>query len=152
MASFSLDQQLFSEKSIHRYGTAKIQLANLAFSDDNKVYSKTICQKQVNYLVKAFELEGCLRLPIENHVHASIDNSVLASALEASNLKLGRLQIDRAEPEHLELPDGVLLNVLHGRHRLSAGLEHLWPTDRWWVVELYSSGQHISSILSNRPC
>nr|KMM68932.1 hypothetical protein CPAG_05255 [Coccidioides posadasii RMSCC 3488] len=39
----------------------------------------------------------------------------------------------------LILPDGATLMALHGQHRLLAAKEVLWPTDQWWLVELYSS-------------
>ncbi|EAS29514.3 uncharacterized protein CIMG_08260 [Coccidioides immitis RS] len=128
----------FLDRAEHYLGKAKIRIDCLEF-EGNTSRARTINTRHISHLANVFK-SGCYWLRPENYVPALVNRAVLARSLELSSLRQRDLLRD-GEPCELILPDGATLTALHGQHRLLAAKEVLWPTDQWWLVELYSSGK-----------
>ncbi|KAH7009179.1 hypothetical protein B0J12DRAFT_611800, partial [Macrophomina phaseolina] len=118
-------------------GTAKIDFVHLQFED----CFRQLDLKNVSRLVKVFEKEGCARLKPENRVPAIIPDEVLKVALQKNGLAL---DLNRS-PFHTDHPKvsfsaDLRIQCLHGQHRIRAAEKYLPKADRWWVVDLFSSG------------
>ena len=91
--------------------------------------------KNIERLIKVFELDGCDRLNTANHVPALISGSSLTALLETVPGGVDRLKSTDEEPVLVDLPDR--LTYLHGRHRLEAAKRVLAASEKWWVIDLY---------------
>jgi hypothetical protein len=133
----SIDQAIFSEKSDSYRGIAKIPLHHFTFE---KVIPgvRTIRQNHIDALVNSFESEGCFRLNPDNFVKVLINDEILQRCLRRQNLRENDL-LQPGEPHFLDLPDGIKLTVIHGKHRLLAAETFLF--DKWWIAQLYSDGK-----------
>ena len=126
----------FGELQTKFLGSAKIHLRHLLFEHDKTFLDP----KNIKRLTQIFELEGCHRLEVEHRVPAIIDDSVLRNCLVHShitNVDVLKIPI----PPTLELPAGVQLTCLHGKHRIAAAKAFLLPGDNWWTVDLYSGSE-----------
>ena len=92
-------------------------------------------QKNVQRLIRVFELEGCDRLNAANHVPALISKNSLTALLETVPGGVDRLKSTDEEAVSVDLPDH--LTYLHGRHRLEAAKRVLAASEKWWVIDLY---------------
>ena len=131
----------FTERKGNFRGSAKINLKHLTFDD-----TSYLDPKNIDRLEKNFELEGCLRLDLEHHIPAIINDSVLRESLQKSHIVNGDL-LQQNLPPKLDLPPDENLRCLHGKHRIAAAKKFLYlPADKWWVVDLYSDGRPSSYI------
>ena len=140
---------LFLQKQYHYRGRAKISLHNLKFEDEHVACGRTVDPKNIARLVGVFESEGCLRLEAENHIPALIGQTLLGDCLRNSFVSQAALLDFRQDPPFLNLADGQCLVALHGKHRIKAAERFLEPFDRWWLVDLYDSGE--SPAVALRP-
>lgn len=95
--------------------------------------------KNVGRLVKVFELEGCHRLKVENHIPALISRTSFSGLTQSIPGGERRLKALDEEPVIADYPDN--LTYLYGRHRLEAAKSVLPASQKWWVVDLYVDEQ-----------
>ncbi|KAH9206334.1 hypothetical protein DL95DRAFT_73744 [Leptodontidium sp. 2 PMI_412] len=99
--------------------------------------------KHVEYLKGCFRKDRCRRLEVRNHIEAEVDQQILDIALRDSNVTARELLTNQPNGyPRLVFPQGFQLECLHGQHRIQAAREFLPPTDKWWTVDLYTSGEH----------
>lgn len=154
--SGTLEEQTkrLEEKHSSFRGSARIQLKHLQFEE--KIEQRRsgddfhLDTKNVDRLTHIFEIEGCLRLDVDNYVPAIIGEETLQDSIRTSGLKDGSELLDRRVPPKLRLPPALKLQCLHGRHRIAAANEFLLPGDKWWVVDLYSDREEL--LFSRWPC
>lgn len=130
------ESQRFAERQSNFRGSAKVPLGFLSFEETP--ISGHLDPKNIAGLVQIFELEGCIRLDLENHIPAVISDDLLNQSLYYSQVT-GNLLSHRTPPM-LELPPNYILRCLHGKHRIAAAKTFLLPGNRWWTVDLYSDG------------
>jgi len=131
------DTQRFAERQSNFRGSAKIPLRFLDFGET--LVSGHLDPKNITRIVQIFELEGCLRLDLENHIPAIISEDVLEQSLCYSQVAHINLLQPHA-PSTLELPPDYKLQCLHGKHRIAAAKTFLLPGNNWWIVDFYSVG------------
>ena len=114
------ERGLATEKALKCRGTVSVRLEVLYFpqfktKDPNKL------KKNVERLKNAFLDEGCLRLPLPNHIPAQIDEQSLNAALRHSNHSREVLRVGlRDDYPELEFPSGYQLKCLDGQSRALA--------------------------------
>ncbi|KAA8647895.1 uncharacterized protein ATNIH1004_006597 [Aspergillus tanneri] len=143
--------QYMRERYEHFRGHAKVGLEHLEF--ETPLYgSRVYDQKNVNRLVRVFELEQCLRLEPAHHIVAIIDNETLQQAVTLSDVTEEQLR-DASNLPWLFLPEGYRLSCLYGKHRIAAAKKFLLPGDRWWSVTLYGDlPEHVKQrLISEAP-
>ena len=128
----------FQEKPLYFRGSAKIHLKNLQFEIEDIPGGRTLDPKNVARLIRIFNLEGCLRLDMEHHIPAIINEDVLRRGIARSDIRRSEM-FKCQSPPFLNLNTSAL-RCLHGRHRITAAKEFLLPGDKWWTVDLYSEG------------
>jgi len=134
----STETRLNEERKKHFLGCAKIDLKHLNFSQSS---ARELDDENIQRLLSAFKLTGCLRLDTQYHVPAIIDAHFLSQMVREGGASLD--DIRSHEPSRwpaLKLPEGSEIECLHGQHRLVAAREYLLPRDQWWVIDLYSTG------------
>lgn len=138
MESPCLDHVFLRDKRKCFRGRAKIYLDHL---DYHGISSRgKVDEKHIDNLVHLFQVEGCMRLhEPENYVPALISQEELSQALSYNGLK-GLNLLQEGEPRLLNLPEGISIKLLHGEHRMRAAEQFLEPSERWWVVILYTTG------------
>ena len=133
----AVSQRIGSEKTIKHVGTASIRLDALYFP-----HSKGLNRENVERLKRLFRKErGCTPGDIPNRIPAIVDGGQLREFLSVSGISAERLG-PGADGNHvkLELPPGVWLECLRGRHRVKAAEEALTSRDKRWVVDLFLAG------------
>ena len=81
--------------------------------------------KNVARILGVFNLEGCRRLELQNHIPALISQTVLNALLK--RVPGGRLEDEvpiPVDPKHD-------FKCLHGRHRIEAAKQYLYLDDKW---------------------
>ncbi|THC88352.1 hypothetical protein EYZ11_012198 [Aspergillus tanneri] len=144
-------EQYMRERYEYFRGHAKIGLEHLEF--ETPLYgSRVFDPKNVNRLVRVFELEQCLRLEPAHHIAAIIDEEALQQAVTLSDVTQEQLT-DASNLPWLFLPEGYRLSCLYGKHRIAAAKKFLLPGDRWWPVTLYGSlPEHVKQrLISEAP-
>ena len=131
--------RLEAEKRFKFKGTARIRLEQLCFPWND---AKDLNEKNVDRLKAIFQQDGCRRLEVQHHVPAIIDEGRLDAAITAAGISPRTLVSPATADGYPELvfPNGHQLECLHGRHRIQAGQQFLPPRDKWWTVDLYSTG------------
>jgi hypothetical protein len=82
---------------------------------------------------------------VRNRIEAVIDERSLDAALHISGISATDLLTNPANKcPKLDFPQGFQLRCLHGLHRIQAAREFLFPPDRWWTVDLYTTGKSIA--------
>jgi Protein of unknown function (DUF3723) len=114
-------------------GTAKVYLQHLQIDTSNTF---TLDEKNVKRILGIFEIQGCLRLDVENYVPVLISRGALEASFTESDVEPQDLY-NYDDLKLLRFGEHVRLRVLHGRHRLRAAQHFLQGDDRWWVVDLY---------------
>jgi hypothetical protein len=120
-------------------GSARISLDVLHFRSSEH---RDLDAKHVEYLKGCFQRDSCRRLEKRNHIEAVVDQPILDAALRKSDVSARELLTNQPNgcPE-LSFPAGFKLRCLHGQHRIQAAQEFLLPHDKWWTVDLYTSGR-----------
>jgi hypothetical protein len=129
-------------------GCAIIKLQHLQFEANHLIGTREIAEKNVEKLLKMFEIEGCGNLEPEHRVCATIQQGVLGRALAKSNLTREAL-LDPINQPHLLLEREDLITCVYGKHRLKAGERFGEIT---WLVDLYLDGrayQQISAVFED---
>ena len=130
--------RLSEEKRKHFLGCAKIDLKHLNFSQSS---ARELDDENIQRLLSAFKLRGCLRLDIQYHVPATINAHFLGQVVRNSGASMTDVRSHEAACwPTLRLPEGSEIECLHGQHRLAAARRYLLPRDQWWIVDLYSTG------------
>ena len=133
------ETRLEEDRKLSFYGSARVDLDALAFERSPECQ---ISQPNIQRLFSAFEKAGCLRLHPQYHVPAVITKEQLDGALTSAESPADALL--SKDPEQwplLTFPDDYRVQCLHGRHRIEAAKRFLSISDRWWVVDFYTSGQ-----------
>lgn len=121
-------------------GSASISLDAI---DLFSVDPSTLDRKNVERLKEVFRNEDCQRQPVTNHILVLVDQACFEAALESSGASApALLAAGSDEYPKLRFPAGVRLACLHGRHRVQAGREFLPPHDKWWIADLYLTGEY----------
>lgn len=118
-------------------GCAIIKLQHLEFEANNLTGTREVAEKNVEKLLKMFEIEGCGNLEPEHRVSATIEEEVLRRALAKSNLTREAL-LDPTNHPYLMLEGEDLMTCIYGKHRLKAGERFGEFT---WLVDLYLDGR-----------
>ena len=145
-----LEDSKFEAERRRKYcGAARIALEAIHLPEEPDV-------RRVEELEEIFRREGCRPEHIANHVLLLIDQSSLEDAIRTSGLSSAALlQSAHNEYPELRFPRGRQLECLHGKHRIQAGREYLPARDKWWVADLYLSGEFVH-LVSRRvvfmPC
>jgi hypothetical protein len=135
------EQRVCRDKLAKYRGSAKVWITHLDFPHP----SRQIDRRVIEQLKRDFDGEGCIKERTNHRIPAIIDDSKLQAALEKLAISTETFKaISRDNPPQFHLGSGVKLECLHGQHRALAAKEHLYPSLRWWIVDLYSNGQCIS--------
>jgi hypothetical protein len=139
------EAQLERERRRKFLGSAKVAIEVLGFQQSPK---RRQDDQDSERLLSSFEIAGCLRLGDKYHVQAVIDQGSLSDALDKIGASAEALLSKDADHwPRLHFPDGFRIQCLHGQHRIEAGSEYLWKSDRWWVVDLYATGMSHSVVM-----
>ncbi|OAF56685.1 hypothetical protein VC83_07154 [Pseudogymnoascus destructans] len=158
------DIRFETERRLFCKGSALVKLESLNW-EESKIRQHD--PKNVLWLKKIFEEDGCRSLKVGNHIPAIVDQHHLDTAIENAKQKelwnagvlpsiYATIDSENGYPE-LEFPGGII--CLHGFHRIQAG-KALRPAEKWWIVDLYLSGisYEMRTILDeeysneDRPC
>jgi hypothetical protein len=115
------------EKYRYYLGTAQVALQHLNYSP---------CS------AKPDDCVGCCISDIEHNLPALISPSTYHDCLVGAGISPDALYAIGLSPR-LTLPIGLELPCLHGRFRLEmAKRDESQGENDWWLVDLYSSGEH----------
>ena len=117
-------------------GSVKISLNSIRSEDASTADSRALDTANIRRLIRIFQIEGCH--PELWPIVAVIDDVVLQRALANSNLSPSDLS---SGENFLNIPDGLQVLCVHGKHRLQAGREFLPSKKRWWNVHLCSKSR-----------
>lgn len=136
-ASTLQDADYVAEKEHNFLGIARIDISSLTFEHEYSSDHRVLSVKAVRRLQNTFRIEGCLRLPEENHISAIVDRAAFLHAVSTTGL--GSFEdLWKDTPSLIPLAN---VRCLHGLHRVRAADAVLEASDRWWTVRLYSSGR-----------
>lgn len=137
MAHTPLEELYLEERRAHFHGSAKVDIHDISIN-----YSQEVNPDTIKRLIKIFQTQGCARLDPANHVPVLVQRSVLDQALRDANASPSDLlQQFATNLPHISFPTEHKLNCVHGQHRLLAAEAYLLPEERWWCVDLYTSGK-----------
>jgi hypothetical protein len=135
-----VDESVYREKKRAFLGSVKISLDKLR-PEDNTRAPRQLSEVGVTRLLDRFQREGCLRHDAHNYVPALISHS----DIPINNFRVDTVGIvsceDPGDPP-VYCPDQPLV-YLDGKHRLEAARRFFIPSERWWIVNLYSNGMYI---------
>lgn len=135
----AVNHRIEAERRAKYCGTASIRVASLRFRDATHVATKS--QKNAETLKRIFlEERGCRREDSRHHAKAIVSKETLEAALAKSGLSVTSLLGDGVSFPQLSLPDGVSLQCIQGRDRLTAADEVLQGENKRWVVDLFLDG------------
>jgi hypothetical protein len=126
------EKRILRDKLANFKGTARVAITHLEFPHP----SRQIDRKIIEQLLRDFDGEGCRPEEPDHRIPAIIEDSVLQVALEKLSMSADAFKAEASKPPILHLENGVMLDCLHGQHRILAAKEHI-PTCRWWTVDLY---------------
>ncbi len=136
----AVTRRIEAEKAARHIGTASVRLGALSFP-----YSQGLDAKNVARLKRLFQKQKEHAPGAHaNRIPAAIAQATLDEALALSGLSAGQLKrAGDAATGHarLELPEGVQLECLRGRHRAAAASEVGGYGDKRWVVDLFLAGE-----------
>ena len=131
-----IDQRIAKDKNAMYRGTARVSITHLDFPHTYR----QIDRKVIAQLKRDFEGEGCNKDEPANRIPAIIDDATLKEGLEKLAISVETFKaISDNDPPYFPLSQVAKLECLHGQHRILAGKE---TSQKWWVVDLYSTGQY----------
>jgi hypothetical protein len=131
------EQRISRDKLAKYKGSAKVSIAHLDFPHPCRQINSRVIER----LKRDFEGEGCIKDKQTNRIPAIIDDSILQIGLEKLAINTETFKaVSNSDPPKLHLERDVKLECLHGQHRVLAAKEALVSSERWWVVDLYSTG------------
>ncbi|KAG0645121.1 hypothetical protein D0Z07_9209 [Hyphodiscus hymeniophilus] len=134
------EQRVCRDKLAKYRGSAKVWISHLEFPHP----SRQVDRRVIEQLKRDFDGEGCIKERANHRIPAVIDDSTLQVGLEKLSITAETFKVtSRDNPPNLRLKSGIKLECLHGQHRVLAAKEHLIPSLRWWIVDLYSTGQYL---------
>jgi len=138
--SFVAIEHRISKDKLAKYkGTARVSFAHLEFPHP----FRQVDRKIIEQLKRDFEGEGCIKEKLTNRIPAIIHDPILQAGLEKLAISTEEFKVgSKEDPPQLHLGRDTMLECLHGQHRILAAKEFLVPSQRWWVVDLYSTGQY----------
>jgi Protein of unknown function (DUF3723) len=129
------EQRISRDKLAKYKGTAQVPIENLDFPHPYRQIDASIIER----LKRDFEGEGCIRTT--NRIPAVIDGTTLQAQLQKLTLETEIFRAGSSEnPPRLSL-GSTKLECLHGQHRILAAREFLDASERWWIVDLFGTGQ-----------
>ncbi len=140
------DERISQDKLCKYKGTARVQLSNLVFPHS----TRQVDIKVIEQLKRDFDGEGCIRGEPSHRIPAIIDDLTLETNLERLNLNTEDFKKRASNPPSFHLGRNVMLECLHGKHRVLAAQDYLSPSQRWWIVDLYGTGKCCRSKLYHR--
>lgn len=133
----AIDERVARDTASNFVGTARIWIKHLKFPNP----SRQIDRKIITQLKRDFDGEGCNPEKLSNRIPAIIPAPVFQTVLSILHTNAETFKIiSKDRPLHLSLGHDVILECLHGQHRVLAAREHLAPSRRWWIVDLYNTG------------
>lgn len=133
----AIDERVYRDKLAKYLGSARVWITHLDFPYPSRQINRRI----ITQLKRDFDGEGCIKEQPDHRIPAVIDNSVLRAGLQRLAISTETFRAtSKDNPPQLHLGSGIKLECLHGQHRVVAAKEHLVPSLRWWIVDLYSSG------------
>ena len=120
----------------HFKGYARIRLDSLLFES-----GRLTNDKNIKRLLCIFHTEGCHQYDPIHSIPVIMNEEVLARALHMKGLNSSVLYTSATSSSRLDLPSGVKITCLHGKHRVQAGIIFLKPLHQWWNVRIYDEGK-----------
>lgn len=117
-------------------GSAIIDFKYLTFLHQSMMGTRLRSSKNVERLVKVFEIEGCANLEPEHRIVVITSSVALNDALCRGNLSQAAL-LDLTRLERLVFDENYKLTIINGRHRVLAG-QKVGKTE--WLVDMYPDG------------
>jgi hypothetical protein len=128
-----------SRDKVAKYkGTAQVPFENLSFPHPYRQIDRRIIER----LKRDFEGEGCIKTT--NRIPAVIDDATLSAELQKLDVESDDFRAGSSENPPLFALGSAKLECLHGQHRILAADEFLDRSKRWWVVDLFDTGQSTS--------
>lgn len=131
----AFEQRVAEDKAAKAIGTARVRIDHLSFP--NPIRGKD--EKIIRKLERTFAADGCL--DDQHRIPAVIDDSALQAALLKTGMDIGSLQGASGQLQNLLFPENMVLECLHGQHRILAASRYLHPDERWWTVDFYRTGE-----------
>ncbi|KAH6675994.1 hypothetical protein B0J14DRAFT_509686 [Halenospora varia] len=132
----AIEQKVCKDTLAKYMGSARVWITHLDFPHP----SRQIDRKVIAQLKRDFDGEGCIQEKPDHRIPAIIEDTVLQAGLQRLAISAETFRTtSRDNPPQLHLGSGVKLECLHGQHRAVAAKEHLVPSLRWWIVDLYNS-------------
>lgn len=144
----AFEQRVAEDKGAKAIGTARVRIDHLAFPNPTRGKD----EKTIRQLERTFAAQGCL--DDQHRIPAVINDSDLQAALLKSGLDIGSLQGVSGQLQNLLFPENIVLECLHGQHRILAASRYLHPDERWWTVDFYRTGEiphQIQRFILTRP-
>lgn len=133
------NHRIDAERRAKYCGTASIRVASLRFRDAAQTTKRS--HQNAESLKRIFlEERGCRREDSRHHAKAVVSQHTLEAALANCDLSVTSLLEDNVPYPQLSLPDGVSLECIQGRDRLTAADEVLQGENNRWVVDLFLDG------------
>lgn len=131
--------QLARQRLQHFKGCAIIDFNQLALDQtaENMANMRHRSNKNLERLIKLFEIEGCANLEPEHRVAAIVSAEALNDALLRSNISQDSL-FNPQKHQELFFDQGYKLKVIYGNHRLVAAQK---VGENQWLVDLYQDGR-----------
>lgn len=117
-------------------GCAIIDFHHLKFETNPTLGSRQLDERNVERLLKIYEIEGCGNLEPEHRIAALLDQETLSKGMSQSGVTRDSLLDPTVQPRLL-FEGGVRLNCVFGRHRLKAGECF---GEKNWLVDIYLEG------------
>ncbi|KFY96898.1 hypothetical protein V498_02409 [Pseudogymnoascus sp. VKM F-4517 (FW-2822)] len=127
----AFEQRVAVDKAAKAIGTARVRIDHLSFPNP----IRGMVEKTIRKLERTFASEGCL--DDQHRIPAVIDDSALQAALLKTGTNIGSLQGASGQLQNLLFPENMVLECLHGQHRILAASRYLHPDERWWTVDFY---------------
>jgi hypothetical protein len=132
------EERISRDKHAKYRGSAQVSIEHLDFPHPCRHIDINV----IGQLIRNFEGEGCIK--DTNRIPAIINDSILYAGLNKLETSAESFKaISNSAPPRLHLERGVKVECLHGQHRVLAAKKFLDPSERWWIVDFYGSGQYI---------
>jgi hypothetical protein len=129
------EQRISTDKVAKYKGTAQVAFENLSFPHPYRQIDRKIFER----LKRDFEGEGCIKAA--NRIPAVIDDATFRAELQKLEVESKDFRAGSSEDPPLFTLGSVKLECLHGQHRILAVEEFLDRSKRWWIVDLFGTGQ-----------
>ena len=132
-----VDQLIALEKNRRFRGCVKVPLDKLR-PEGSTLAPRQLSEAGVTQLVDRYKREGCLPRDPQHYIPVLISCHDLPSNFSRIDAAGDASEHDSGDPPVYSPPQPLVF--LAGQHRLEAGRRFLIPSERWWIVNLYSNG------------